>query len=121
MFNIWCLIFGMLMFSSLTSLLSSKLTEDNRNKRSFSNKASILRWFSYQVGISKELRVRVEENASEQKAREKLLVLGDVTLLSMFPSNLRVEVKLELELHGAICLELARARKAVISCRRRST
>ena len=88
-FNVVCLIFGMLLFSSLTSLLSSKLIGHNRRRQSRGDALSVLRRFARQVGISSERGVRIEESINAQMAREKPLVLEDVQLLSTIPCPCR--------------------------------
>lgn len=96
LFSIFCLVFGLLIVSSLVSSLSSTMTQLKLMNQEQTTRMRTLRVFLSQNDVRPRVAMRVQRQASERMARRERLRDKDVPALSFLSSALRDELSYEI-------------------------
>mmetsp|Transcript_47509 Transcript_47509/g.152599 ORF Transcript_47509/g.152599 Transcript_47509/m.152599 type:complete len:1047 (+) Transcript_47509:68-3208(+) len=96
--NLLCLLLGMLVFSSVISLLSAKLMQRQVAQKDRSQKLSALRRFLRKKGLAPRHSVLIEKAAVEalSMVNKKPVIMQDIQAIQVLPSSLRHWLKAEL-------------------------
>mmetsp|Transcript_113975 Transcript_113975/g.213510 ORF Transcript_113975/g.213510 Transcript_113975/m.213510 type:complete len:441 (+) Transcript_113975:2-1324(+) len=94
-FNIVCLLFGLLFGSSLVSMLSSTMIQMMDLRKEQTQKLERLRRFLRQNEVHPRTAIRVQKMAMERIYRKKPLLERDVEALSIISSSLRAQLRYE--------------------------
>jgi len=95
-FNIACLIFGLLFFSSIVSSLSAQMTQLKMMGQERSTTLATLDRFLRENNISRSLGVSVKRQVEERMDHRRPLALEDVKATALLSESLRTELRTEL-------------------------
>jgi len=95
-FTVFCLILGMVFFSSIVSALSSKTAEFRKAKQDKTQKLRTLQKFLESRNISTPLAVAVQKQVKERMEPRRLLTVLDVPLLGMLSEKLLLRLRYEM-------------------------
>lgn len=95
-FNIFCLIFGLVVFSCMISLFSAKIMEIKVAKQDRESQMRSLRNFLRQKAIGKKMCCQIQKQVKERMSAVKMLTVNDVPALSLLSLSLRTEFRYEL-------------------------
>jgi len=95
-FNIACLIFGLVFFSTIISSLSAKLMQWRMLTQETTVKLLVLRRWLNQAKVRPRMAVRVEKQVRERMESKRALTPKDVPVLDTLSLSLKSELMLEL-------------------------
>jgi hypothetical protein len=95
-FNCVCLIFGVLVFSTLISSISSTVTQFKLSMQRKNAKMEKLNRFLRKVNVDPVLSMQVRKQVQEKLRFQKPLLSKDVETLELLPLSLQVSLQLEL-------------------------
>eukprot|EP00421_Protoceratium_reticulatum_P011917 CAMPEP_0168400402 /NCGR_PEP_ID=MMETSP0228-20121227/22580_1 /TAXON_ID=133427 /ORGANISM="Protoceratium reticulatum, Strain CCCM 535 (=CCMP 1889)" /LENGTH=422 /DNA_ID=CAMNT_0008413943 /DNA_START=91 /DNA_END=1356 /DNA_ORIENTATION=+ len=96
-FNIVCLIFGMIIFTTLVSSLSAKMMHVKMQVQDQKRRLMVLRNFLRSSPVSSQLAVSVQKQAAERlRGNRRPLTLKEVPAIGLLSLYLRTELQLEL-------------------------
>eukprot|EP00928_Gymnodinium_smaydae_P045861 TRINITY_DN30523_c0_g1_i1.p1 TRINITY_DN30523_c0_g1~~TRINITY_DN30523_c0_g1_i1.p1 ORF type:complete len:568 (-),score=67.03 TRINITY_DN30523_c0_g1_i1:487-2190(-) len=101
-YNILVLLFGMFVFSSIVSGISSKMMQYKMNTRTRTTTLAQLRKFMLQNKVRTELAVRIQKQVGANLSEDKKLVMKDLEALRLLNASLRAELQAEV-LHQHLC------------------
>lgn len=96
MFSIICLIFGVLVFSSLVSSLSAQATHYNLVEQDRLSQISMVRKFLRSKKVSTELAVAVEKQVEDRMRRAKPLQINNISALTTLSLDLKSNLQFDL-------------------------
>lgn len=95
-FSIFCLVFGMVVFSTLISSLSATLTSFKIRRREGATMLATLREFLRKAHVSHNTGVAVEKLVQERLKLPKQLAFADVTAFSLLPLSMVDSLRCEM-------------------------
>jgi hypothetical protein len=95
-FNSVGLVFGVLVFSTLISSISSSVTQFKIGIASSTHKLEQLNRFLRRVDINPDLAIQVRKQVRDKMKEQKAILIKDVDALNLLPLSLRVALELEL-------------------------
>jgi len=95
-FNVVCLTFGLLFFSSVVSSISGRLMQYTIRKTGQTTKLAELDRFMRQANVSTALRIGIQKQAALRMAIQKPLVVNEIEALHLVSLSLKAELQSEL-------------------------
>lgn len=96
LYNILCLIFGMVIFSTLVSSISAQLTQVRMAMQGKKNTLATLRLFLFTQNLSKQLVLDVTKQVEDRLSRRKPVCVKDVEAIDLLAHPMRVRLHTEL-------------------------
>jgi len=102
-FNVACLIFGLIVFTTIVSMLSSKMTQLRMLKNDWREQRRQLAKFLRERGVSAHLSVRIRQQVEDRLSQVRPLNLVEVSALQKVSIPLLDELKIELCRDHLLC------------------
>jgi len=96
LFNVACLVFGMLVFSSFVSTLSARMTHIRMHRHARAAQMRVLSKYLRQRRVPRSLSITVKKQLEDRIWQKKPLTFEQITPLSLLTEKLRQELKVEL-------------------------
>jgi len=95
-FNVACLFFGLIVFTSLVSSLSAKLTQLKLLQTEQTQQMQKMMKFLRDKAVESKLVVRIRKQTQERMAKVRPSTMDDVQLFNLLSVSLRIELKVAL-------------------------
>jgi len=96
LFNVACLVFGMIVFSSIVSTLSARMTHIRINRNKHTNQIQMVSRYLQERSVNRSLATTVRKQLEDRIWQKRPLVMDDIEPLSLLSQQLRRDLDVEI-------------------------